>query len=246
MRLYWKGRLIEEAQARIPFSEEGLLDGSALAEMMNFRAGKVRNFGLHLSRLNEGARALMMPQPRRGELRAASSLLIRANRLRQGRLRCRYFRSGALLLHPLPPHPAMPKGGISLVTGPARHYGPESLQGRLKAASMLPNLLALRESGAFAPDALRLTPLGRVGEAVWSNIMVEKGGELRTPPLSEGILEGTGRIEALRRWRAKGGRVLERPLTRYDLYSADRVWLCSGTRGLVKVLEVDGRKIGKP
>jgi branched-chain amino acid aminotransferase len=141
------------------------------------------------------------------------------------------------------PAPALPKGGVRLSTSAVRHYGPESMQGRLKANSMLPNLLARWETQELAEDGLRLTPQGFVAEGVWSNILIEKKGVLLTPPLSEGILEGSTRGAALRRWRARGKKVLERPLTRYDLYSADKAWAASSLRGLVRILEIDGRRL---
>jgi len=50
----------------------------------------------------------------------------------------------------------------------------------------------------------------------------------------------------LRRLRAKGLDVREEPLTRYDLWTADQVWVTSSIRGALRVKEVDGRGIGGP
>ena len=239
--------MLEAAKARVGLADERHLQGSALVETMQVKNGRLLHGELHLKRFEEGAKVLMMPRPPLGEFLAMAAALIKANRLKAGGLRCRYFRNGALLMHPLRPSPPLagPKKGLRLITTPIRHFGPESLQGRLKVNSMLPNLLARWESQAWAEDGLRLTPAGYVAEGVWTNILIAKSGVLLTPPLSEGILDGTTRAVAIRAWRKKGGEVREQPLTRYDLYTADKVWVCSSLRGMLKVTEVDGRQVGK-
>jgi branched-chain amino acid aminotransferase len=130
------------------------------------------------------------------------------------------------------------------MTSAVRHYGPDSLTARSKAAQMLPNWLASAETRAWAEDGLRLTPDGFVAEGVWSNIVAVKGRTARTPPLHQGLLEGVTRARLLQRFRRQGLRVLEEPMTRYDLWTADAVWLTSSLRGAVKVASVDGRMIG--
>ena len=247
MKIYWKNRLIQSGAARIVIGDAAFFMGSALAEAMLVSAGKAVDFEMHFARLCEGARVLMMPQPSKAVLKSACSRLIRANRLREGSLRLRYFRDGALLIHPFPlrkVNPGLEKEGIRLLTTAVRHYGPDSVHGRVKANSMLPNWLAKAEAGAWAEDGLRMTPAGYVAEGVWSNIVIEKKGLLLTPPLSEGILEGTVRGALIKKWKKAGKKVKEIPLTRHDLYTADKVWMCSSLRGALKVREVDGRKIG--
>jgi branched-chain amino acid aminotransferase len=244
VKLYWRGAILGPRAARAGVFEAALFEGSALVESMRVKAGAILNLKLHEDRFAEGAKVALMPHPlQAGELSLAARALVKANRLKDGGLRCRYFRDGSLLI--LAQGPAKPlRGPIRLATTAQRHYGAASLQGRLKANSMLPNLLALWESMGLAEDGLRLTPQGFVAEGVWTNILIEKNGALITPPLSEGLLEGTTRTDALRRWRARGKPAFERPLTRYDLYTADKVWLCSSLRGMLQVSEVDGRKLG--
>jgi len=247
MNIYFNGTVMKAEALRLSVLEEDYLNGTALVETMHVKSGKILNFPFHRDRFSEGAGVLLMPPPKKGELKRAADLLIRSNRLREGNLRCRYFRNGALLMHPLVPAKALRSkdAGIHLMTSAVRHYGAGSLQGRLKANSMLSNLLSRWESQAWADDGLRLTPSGFVAEGVWTNILIEKAGVLMTPPLTEGILEGTTRAVALKQWRSKGKPVKEIPLTRYDLYTADQVWVCSSMRGMLRVSEIDGRKIGK-
>lgn len=233
-----------------PNLDERFWQAQALAESLPFRAGKPLDFRQHLARLDEGCRALAWPRPDLVAIRQACLAEIRAAKLRQGNLRLRYwggwqgeepaFLAQASAMKPLP---AAWKDGLRMMTSAVRHYGAASLQGRLKANAMLPNWLAAAEVQAWAEDGLRLTPEGLVAEGVWSNILTIKGKVVRTPPLPSGILEGVTRSILLKRL-GKRYQVREEPLTRYDLWTADEVWVCSSLRGPIKVKEVDGRAVG--
>jgi para-aminobenzoate synthetase/4-amino-4-deoxychorismate lyase len=69
---------------------------------------------------------------------------------------------------------------------------------------------------------------GELTEGSYTNLFVEKGGWLLTPPLSCGLLDGTLGRELL----AAGGQVEGRVLYPHDLDEADAVWLGNSVRGL--------------
>ncbi len=256
MKVYLDGKLVPEGEARVPLADGALgalpaplaLLGCCLAENLRVEGGRVSGLRAHLDRLREGARALGVTPPDPDGLKRALALTLGANRLRRGSLRLRYlapeWRGGfCLLVHPFAPRPR-PRSPLGMATVPTSHHGPLSLAGRCKTSGMLPNRLSLWEAPGSGREALRLAPGGLAAEAAWANLLAEKGGVLKTPPLSLGVLEGTTRKRLIRRWKAKGGRVEQAPLTREDLWGADRVWVCSALRGAVRVGELDGRKIG--
>lgn len=243
MRLYWDGQFLEAEACSISL-DDAFGQGSGLAEAVRVSRGRILNLKLHVERFQEALKALLLPPYPSRELGKALEATRAINRVRDATLRCRYFPSGKLLIHPLLNVSGPAPKNLKLLTVAQRHYGPESLIGRVKSNGMLPNILARLESEAWADDGLRLTPAGLVAEGVWSNLIAEIRGELVTPPLSEGILEGTTRAEALAAWRRKGRKVVERSLQRADLYAAERLWLCSSRWGLVSVAELDGRRIG--
>lgn len=221
---------------------DALLEPS-LAENMPVRAGKPRHLKAHLARLAEGAHALGWTAPPPRSLPA----LARRNGLKEGSLRVRWWGGLArplLLLQTLPARP-LPKAGIRLMTSAVRHYGPDALTARSKAAQMLPNWLASAETRAWAEDGLRLTPDGFVAEGVWTNIVALKKRVARTPPLHQGLLEGVTRAQALAKLQRQGYAVREEPLTRHHLWTADKVWVTSSLRGVLEVAEVDGRPVGR-
>jgi branched-chain amino acid aminotransferase len=233
-----------KAAMRLDRLEGGL--APSLAENLPIAAGKPQYLAAHLRRLAEGAQALGWPQPDLKRLSTLCRQAITRNRAKQGSLRLRLWGArtgGPALLQVLPPRP-LPTQGIRLLTSAVRHYGPDSLTARAKAAQMLPNWLASAETRAWADDGLRLTPDGFVAEGVWSNIVAIKRKAARTPPLHQGILEGVTRAQLLVKLRRAGMDVREEPLTRYDLWTADQVWLTSSLRGALKVKDVDGRPIG--
>ena len=73
-----------------------------------------------------------------------------------------------------------------------------------------------------------------------TNLFVERGGRLLTPPLSSGLLPGTLRAELVATGKAE-----ERVLTLADLETAEAIWLGNSVRGLIRgewvKFEGDGR-----
>jgi branched-subunit amino acid aminotransferase/4-amino-4-deoxychorismate lyase len=223
----------------VPITDDRFYLGTALAESFPIKAGKPEFLGQHLLRLAEGCRALAWPDP---DLAAIKKACLQKAKGKTGSLRLRYWGEApaTLLLQRLPV--SKQKGPIKLLTSVVRHYGAASLQSRLKANDMLSNRLAQLEAQAWADDGLRLTQEGLVAEGVWSNIVVRKGKLVRTPPLHLGVLEGVTRARLLLSL-AKKYKVKEEPLTRYDLWVADEVWVCSSLRGALRVSQVDGRTV---
>jgi branched-subunit amino acid aminotransferase/4-amino-4-deoxychorismate lyase len=223
----------------VPLTEERYYLGVALAESFPIKAGKPAFLAQHLRRLAEGCRALAWPDP---DLAAIKKACLQKAKGRTGSLRLRYWGEApaALLIQRL--SAGKLKGPLKLMTSVVRHYGAASLQSRLKASDMLSNRLAQLETQAWAEDGLRLTQDGLVAEGVWTNIVVRKGKVVRTPPLHLGLLEGVTRGRLLQRLGRKY-LVKEESLTRYDLWTADEVWVCSSLRGALKVSHVDGRRL---
>jgi len=224
-----------------------LLLGPTLAENLRVKRGKAQHLPAHLARMAEACQALGLPEFDESAL--ARALRLASSKLREGALRVRYFYNQNLLVIPIHLNPTREaklrkQGGIRLMTSVMRHYGPESLPARAKAAAMLNNLLAKAETQLWSDEGLRLTPQGLVAEGVWSNIVIQKGKRILTPPLSQGILAGVERQNFLATCRKRRLQVLEQPLTRYDLHTADKAWITTSTYGAMPINEIDGRRLG--
>jgi para-aminobenzoate synthetase/4-amino-4-deoxychorismate lyase len=80
-----------------------------------------------------------------------------------------------------------------------------------------------------ADEVLYLNERGELAEGSRTNVFVERGGKLLTPPLSSGLLPGV-----LRNALLASGKAEEAVLTLDDLVRADAVYVGNSVRGLVK------------
>ncbi len=87
-------------------------------------------------------------------------------------------------------------------------------------------------AAAGAYDVLFLNERNEVAEASRHNLFIEKNGELLTPPVSAGILNGIQRGVIL---GDPARKAREATLTLADIVRADRIFLTNSVRGLVEV-----------
>jgi branched-chain amino acid aminotransferase len=85
---------------------------------------------------------------------------------------------------------------------------------------------------------------GYVVEASVANIFIVKQGVLMTPPQTGSILSGLTRQWVAQKAQDMGISVIERRLTRPDVFTADEMFLTGTYMELMPVTVVDGRVIG--
>ncbi|MGE5630854.1 MAG: branched-chain amino acid transaminase [Caulobacteraceae bacterium] len=94
-------------------------------------------------------------------------------------------------------------------------------------------------------EAVFLTDSGNVCEGPGENIFMVKKGKLITPPTSDNILEGITRDTIMTLAREElGMEVVERSISRTELYSAQEVFFSGTAMEMVSIVEVDRRTIG--
>jgi branched-chain amino acid aminotransferase len=128
-----------------------------------------------------------------------------------------------------------------------RRISDESVPPRVKAAGNYQNgRLALHQAWADGyDDAILLNTSGTVAEAAGSCLMMVRGDEVCTPPVTAGILESITRSVLIRLFEEKlGRRVVEREIDRTELYVADEVFLCGSGQEVVPVVSVDRLTVG--
>lgn len=108
--------------------------------------------------------------------------------------------------------------------------------------SALASLEALRNG---YDEALFLTDSGNVCEGPGENIFIVKKGKLITPPPSDNILEGITRETIMTlAGEELGMEVVERSISRNELYSAQEVFFSGTAMEVMSIIEVDRRTIG--
>lgn len=94
-------------------------------------------------------------------------------------------------------------------------------------------------------EALFLTRSGHVCEGPGENVFMVRRGKLVTPPPSDNILEGITRDTVMLLAKEEFGiEVVERSITRTELYAAEEVFFSGTAMEVTAVVEVDDRVIG--
>jgi branched-subunit amino acid aminotransferase/4-amino-4-deoxychorismate lyase len=232
------GELRPARDTSVPATDEGLLRGDGVFEVVRVYEGRPFALGEHLDRLERSAANLRLGWgvPRAELEREASDLLAaRGGTAFGGLLRVVLTRGGRrlLLTEPLPPTPARVRLGF--VT-----YAPTRVLDGIKSLSYAANMLCTRLAKERGFDeALLVTPHGRVLEAPTSSLFwVDPDGTLSTPPLEEHILASITRDRVLRL-----ADVSERPVTTAELLSAREAFLASTTREVQSVAAIEDREL---
>ena len=223
------GTLSDASEARIPATDDGLLRGDGVFEVIRLYGGRAFALNDHLARIANSAANLRLPLDPEA-VRADALALLDAAAPGDALLRLVVTRGGhrLALLEPLPEHPA----GVRLGTVT---YAPTRVLDGIKSLSYAGNMLASRLARERGFDeALLVTPHGRVLEAPTSTFMWASGGALRTPPLGEHILDSITRRRLLDVME-----IAEETCTLDDLAGADEAFLTSTVREVQAVAGID-------
>ena len=136
--------------------------------------------------------------------------------------------------------------GISACISSWRRIDDESIPPMAKASgNYLNSVLATQECRRIGYDeSILLDRNGCVSEASGENIFVVRNGKLHTPQLSDSILEGITRDTAITIARELGYDVVERPISRTELYLADEIFLTGTAAEIIAITKIDGNIIG--
>lgn len=262
LQIYIDGQFFNKEDAKISVFDHCLLYGDGIFEGIRVYEGCIFRLQDHLVRLYDSAKYIMLNVPLDMEqMQEALAETVRRNKIRNGYIRLVVTRGeGNLGLAPwLCPKATViiiadaitlyPKeyyeNGLSLVTAPTLRNRIESLNARVKSCNYLNNILAKIEAhNSGCIEALMLDQNGFVVECTGDNIFAIKDGKIRTPPAYLGALEGITRNVIIEIAREKGYQVTEEPFARYDLFTADEVFLTGTAAEAIPVVELDKRKIG--
>ena len=262
MKIYMTGKLVEESEAMISVFDHGLLYGDGVFEGIRVYNNRVFLLNEHIDRLFNSAKAIALEIPMsKEELVTAVADTCKANELENGYVRLIVTRGkGSLGLNPyLCKDPEIiiiaaeiqlyPKdfyeNGLKIVTvGTVRNH-PEAINPRIKSLNYLNNVLAKIEAiNAGCMECIMLNHKGEVAEASGDNIFTIKDGKLYTPSIYSGALEGLTRNKVINLAESSGYSVNEVSMQRYDLYTADEVFLTGTAAEIISVVEIDKRAIG--
>src|SRR5215467_581676 len=261
-KIYIDGKFYPEADAKVSVFDHGLLYGDGIFEDIRFYNGRVFRLGEHLDRLWDSARSICLEIPMTKQSMTEALLeTIRQNHMRDGYIRLLVTRGiGNLGLNPKQCknpsviiiaatialyHEDFYRKGLSIVTVATRRSNPASLNPAVKSLNYLNNVMARIEANlARADEALMLNDAGNVAECTADNVFIIKHGQIFTPPITAGALQGITRSVVFDIAGEFGIKVIERDFTRHDIFVADECFLTGTAAEIVPVVKADGRIIG--
>jgi branched-chain amino acid aminotransferase len=262
MKIYIDGEFYEKEQAKVSVFDHGLLYGDGVFEGIRFYNGRVFRLDEHIDRLYDSARAICLNIPLdRQALVEATLETIRQNDLRDGYVRLVVTRgAGDLGLNPaLCPKATIIiiaakitlyptenyENGLKVVTCATRRIPHGALSPMVKSLNYLNNVMAkIEAANAGAGEGLMLNEQGYVAECTGDNVFIVKRGNIYTPPIASGALAGVTRAVVFELAAEAGISVTEPDITRYDLFTADEVFLTGTAAEIIPVVMLDRRPIG--
>lgn len=261
VRVYIDGELHDEKTAKISVFDRGFLYGDSVYEVARTAGGHPVDLDRHLERLERSAAAILLPIHPRDTIAGAVAETLAAAGNPESYIRIIVTRgAGEISLDPALadrprllvivrelklPDPALYRDGASVAIVGVRRNLRRAVDPAVKSGNYLNNILALAEAKrAGAYESIMCNAEGRVVEGSTSNIFAVKDGEIRTPALEDGLLDGITRRRVFELAADEGIRIVEAHLSPDDLRGADEVFLTSSIRGVVPVTRVDGRPVG--
>jgi branched-chain amino acid aminotransferase len=227
------GVLLPLAEARIPVTDDGLLRGDGVFEVMRLYDGVAFARENHLARMARSAENLRLALDIDEIARDIDALLARA-KPGDGLLRIVATRGGhrVALIEPLPPMPrALTLGCVT--------FAPVRVLDGVKSLSYAANMLATRRARERGFDeALLVTPHSHVLELPTASFFWVVDGELRTPPLSEHLLDSITRQIVV-----ELDVVNETVTTRADLESAEEAFVASSVYEVMAVRRIEEHEL---
>ena len=216
----------------------------------------------HTERLFRSAHILRMNMPfDRATLNEAQRTVVRENGLEEAYLRPLAYlgsegmglRAEGLKTHvviaawewPSYMDPEARERGIKVRTSSYTRHHVNVTMCKAKAVGNYTNsMLALHEAiDSGCEEALMLDPEGYVAEGSGENFFMVRDGKLHTPELTS-CLEGITRDTIVSFVRDQGMELVERRITRDEVYVADEAFFTGTAAEVVPIREVDGRTIG--
>ena len=269
-KVWLDGVIVEPENANISIFTETAMRGANVYEGIRaYWSEKRRNMCVwhlktHIRRLHQSMKIMHMTPPySSADLEKAVVDWIRANEFREDihfRLVV-YFGKGAGFRSFRPgeittgcwiaggsrKHDDEVRDGIHVCVSTWRRISDDVIPPRVKAGSNYQNsrLAAVEAAVNGYDDVVLLTAGGKISEAAGASLMLMRDGELVTPPVTDGILEGITRKVLMRLYKRSTGRdVIERSVDRTELYIADEIFLCGSGEEVTPVVSVDRFPVG--
>ncbi len=261
-KTWLNGKLVDREDAKITVFDHGLLYGDGVFEGIRVYSGRVFELDAHIERLYESAKAIRLEiSIGKTDLTTAVTETVAANDIGDGYVRLLVTRGvGTLGLNPfvcekssiiiiadsiqLYPEELYEKG-MKVISATTVRNHPLAIPPQAKTLNYLNNIQAKIEAvDSGVPEAIMYNHEGYVAEASADNVFIVKGGTVYAPPPEAGALPGITRGIVIKLAKRENIQVVEKNLTRFDLYVADEFFLTGTGAEIIGIVEIDKRVVG--
>ena len=261
--VYIDGKFYPKSEAKISVYDHGLLYGDGVFEGIRAYNGIVFHLKEHIDRLYKSAHPIFLKIPlTKEQLSEAVLETLRKNNLTNAYIRLVVTRGvGDLGLDPRKcPKPTIiiitepllqlhsaekVENGISTIITWVKRNPVDTATHEMKSLNYLNSILGkIEANNTGADEAICLDKTGYVCEGVGENIFIVRDGEIITPPVSSGALNGITRAVIIRLAKKLGIEVAERNITPNELFTADEAFFTGTAAEVAPIREVNKRVIG--
>lgn len=262
LKIWLDGKLVDKDDAKITVFDHGLLYGDGVFEGIRVYNSRIFELDAHIKRLYESAKAIRLTiSPSHNELAGAVKETVEANSIADGYVRlvvtrgvgtlglnpfvcknsCIYIIADTIQLYP----EELYEKGMKVISATTVRNHPLAIPPQAKTMNYLNNILAKIEAlDNNVPEAIMYNHEGYVAEASGDNVLIVKNGIIYTPPAEAGALPGITRDIVIKLAKEENLQVVEKNLTRFDLYVCDEFFLTGTAAEVIGIVEVDGRTVG--
>lgn len=251
---YFNGEIGNYEDMMIPFSDRSVFYGDAVYDAVLILDRRAFALELHLDRLYKSCAMTEIPfdMPRE-TLKKEIDRLLSQSEMGSVMLYLQVTRGAAPRKHEYPigakPNLLMFTSAVSIPPRDKRASlaSVEDLRFQycnIKTTNLLPNVFAAQKATSAGATEALLHRGDRVTEAAHSSILMIKNGTVIMPPLDEFILPGITRAIIQQVCEEAGIPVDVRIFTIEELMAADEIILCSTTKNVIYVYEIDGQPVG--
>ena len=261
--VYFNGNFVRASEAHVSIFDHGFLYGDGVFETIRVYQGMPFAFEAHMERFFRSADGISIKVPLvRSVILKAIEVLLDKNNLKDAQIRiCLTRGEGDIGLDTdLCPNPTIliiprqwtpypreyHERGVQIHIASILRVPGATIPATVKSHNYLPNVLAkaqAKAAGCF--DSIMLNMEGYVGEGTTSNIFLVRGGQIQTPALASGILEGITRRVVMQLSEKKGMEVYERMILPEEIFQADECFLTNTSMEIMPVTHCDGKPIGR-
>lgn len=251
--------LLPIEQARLSPGQAGIINGWGVFSTVRTYRGQPFRLNKHFERLQRDAKLLEIPLPvSYEELRERFVRLAQANKVTEACVRIYFIHNKIGIWKSAEAFPTVDLLMYSLDlpnrTGPTQlaltshgRYAAHPLTGT-KVTSWLNNAWMVETQAHHRgfDDVLLLNEREELSECTAANICIVKDGQTSTPPLSSGCLAGVSRLTLMELAAKAGTPIIERAISKDELFTADEAFITSTTRQVQPVNQVEDHSWNAP